>query len=311
MWEVYCGDAVDVLKRIEPKSVDTCVTSPPYYGLRDYGEDGQIGHEESPGEYIEALCDVFDGVRDVLRDDGTLWVNIGDSYAGSGKGRWGDGRGRATGKQATNKGSQQGVIKKSNDGNAKPKDLIGIPWMLAFALRDRGWYLRQDIIWHKPNPMPSSVIDRFTTAHEYLFLLSKSRRYYFDHESVQEPCVTHDQKHRDRSRGKLNVGRTNPMTELTHGDYKTRNKRDVWTISTSHYKGAHFATFPKKLVEPCILAGSRQGGTVLDPFAGSCTTGVVAVEYGRDFLGIDINREYVRLGSEMLSHAFYQERIDI
>jgi DNA modification methylase len=269
------GDCRDSMRRWVKEGVkaQTCVTSPPYYGLRDYGHDGQIGLEQTPEQYIAAMVEVFRCVRDVLEDDGTLWLNIGDSYArtaGDDSTKQTDG-GLKTGR--TGKSAQ--LFKKGNNRppeGIKAKDLIGIPWMLAFALRADGWYLRQDIIWHKPNPMPESVRDRCTKAHEYIFLLSKSDRYFFDNEAMKEPAV----------------------------DGETRNRRSVWTVATRPYKGAHFATFPPALIEPCILAGSRPNDIVLDPFMGSGTTAAVAAKHGRRYIGCELNEEYGDLQDERI-----------
>lgn len=269
------GDCLEVLQGLPDVSINCCVTSPPYYGLRDYGVNGQIGLEETPDEYIEKLVNVFREVKRVLRDDGTLWLNIGDSYAGSNKGVMADGSVVGGSKQKTNKGTIQGSIPKTRKiEGAKPKDLIGIPWMLAFALRSDGWYLRQDIIWHKPNPMPESVKDRCTKAHEYIFLLSKSDRYYFDSGAIQEPAVS------------VHEG--------------SRNRRSVWTVATKTYKGAHFATFPEELIKPCILAGCPENGTVLDPFGGAGTTALVSDNLGRNSVIIELNTEYIELAKDRL-----------
>ena len=256
--------------------MQTCVTSPPYFGLRDYGHERQIGLEQSPETYIAAMVEVFRCVRDVLADDGTLWVNIGDSYARQGgkvseQSRHWDGR-------EHDPGAMHATRHVDNMPGYKPKDLIGIPWMLAFALRADGWYLRQDIIWHKPNPMPESVRDRCTKAHEYIFLLSKSERYYFDSEVIAEKAV---------------------------GSGETRNRRSVWTVTTKPYKGAHFATFPPDLIEPCILAGARKGDIVIDPFMGSGTTAQVAVQHGRQYLGCELNKEYEELQKNRLKGLQY------
>lgn len=290
---VLCGDAVEQIKTLESESIHTCVTSPPYFALRDYGIDGQLGLEETPDEYIANLVEVFREVRRVLRPDGTLWVNIGDSYAT-----------RSGAQPSTNTRNVCGHTKKRVPSGYKCKDLIGIPWMLAFALRADGWYLRQDIIWNKPNAMPESVKDRCTKSHEYIFLLAKGPRYYFDHEAIKEPCsqVTIDdfkrRKNMDNKGGAPGTfgAEARPDLYRSRADYIPknfmRNKRDVWTINTGGFKGAHFAVFPQKLVEPCILAGSPEGGTVLDPFTGSGTTGVVAKKHGRNFIGIELNPEY-------------------
>lgn len=314
MLTILHGDALTQLKTLEPESVHTCVTSPPYWGLRDYGVEGQIGLESTPEAYVDALVDVFREVRRVLRSDGTLWLNLGDSYTGSGKGGNPD-----EGKQATNKGSQSiGVLYGKTGETArraavtnvsrracaehgmKPKDLVGIPWMVAFALRADGWYLRSDIIWSKPNPMPESVTDRPTKSHEYIFLLSKSAKYYYDAEAIKEAPSGNS-----HGGGRENATR---KTWLTHGaashrglataepsGQDGRNRRSVWTVSTFHFSEAHFATFPPKLIEPCILAGSKAGDVVLDPFAGSGTTGKVAIELGRKAILIEPKAEYVEM----------------
>ena len=288
------GDVRDQLKTIRGETVRCCVTSPPYFGLRDYGMEEQIGLERSPDAFIEELVGVFREVHRVLTNDGTLWVNIGDSYAGSGKGPEGNiGKGEAH----RNVGPTHGGIIPTG---MKSKDLIGIPWMLAFALRKDGWYLRQDIIWHKTTCMPESVKDRCTKNHEYLFLLSKSRTYYFNAEAIKTPAKQ-DWGTRDRSDGKYhNEGSgLQPHSGLTKS-YPTANKRSVWTISPSNYKGAHFATFPPALVEPCILAGSAPGDIVLDPFLGSGTTLAVAKQLGRDGIGCELNPEYVALAQQRI-----------
>ena len=269
-----------------------CVTSPPYYGLRDYGgEDSQIGMEQSPQEYIQQLVEVFRLVRDNLTDDGTLWVNIGDSYYNY----------RSDGnypKQTVSKTRQDLPTKTPVRGNKleglKSKDLIGIPWMLAFALRDDGWYLRQDIIWHKPNPMPESVKDRCTKSHEYIFLLSKNKNYYYNNEAIKEPAK--DWGTRDRSNGKYHNPGSGlvPHSGLTKS-YERKNKRSVWSVTKKPYKGAHFATFPPDLIEPCILAGSEPGDIILDPFMGSGTTAMVAKQHGRYYMGCELHEDYGEL----------------
>lgn len=287
---VLLGDAVEQLRTLEPESVDTCVTSPPYYDLRDYGAPGQIGMEAAPEEYIENLVRVFREVRRVLRPDGTLWVDIGDSYAT-----------RSGRKPPTNTRNSTGHTEKRVPSGYKYKDLMGIPWMLAFALRADGWYLRQDIIWSKSNCMPESVRDRCTKSHEYIFLLSKSERYYFDAKAISEPVASRKGKAKTfRGGGTYTGGRSfknhTKVERESHGNTENRagkrNKRSVWTVSTSGYRGAHFAVYPEKLVEPCVLAGCPVGGTVLDPFTGSGTTGVVAKRLGRNFVGAEINPEY-------------------
>lgn len=305
------GDCLDKLSEIESGSVNTCVTSPPYFGLRDYGAAGQIGQEDTPEDFVERLVGVFREVKRVLRDDGTLWLNLGDSYAGSGKGRNSDGTSAATGKQATSKGTVEGALFKSSTPGIKPKDLIGIPWRVAFALQADGWYLRQDIIWHKPNPMPESVRDRCTKAHEYIFLLSKSQKYYYDHEAVKEPCSPaniEDFKRRKtmnnkgKGRGTYEEARpdlTRSRDEYMPADFK-RNRRSVWTVTPKPFKGAHFATFPPDLIEPCVIAGCPAGGLVLDPFFGSGTTGLVAQATGRNCIGIELNPAYADLARQRL-----------
>ena len=278
----------------------TCVTSPPYYGLRDYGHDGQIGLEETPDEYIKAMVEVFRCVWDVLEDDGTLWLNIGDSYY-----NYRPGKGQALVQQTVASNDQdlpQVCARRGNklDG-LKEKDLIGIPWMLAFALRADGWYLRQDIIWHKPNPMPESVQDRCTKAHEYIFLMSKSQKYYYDHESIKDP-VKQDWGTRDRSDGKYhNEGSGLQPHSGLEKSYEMANKRSVWTVNTKPYAGAHFAVFPQELIEPCIMAGAPIGGIVLDPFMGSGTTAQVAQHLGRQYLGCELNPEYKSLQDKRIS----------
>lgn len=309
MSKILCGDAVEQLKNLADESVDMCVTSPPYYGLRDYGEDGQIGVEQTPSEYIERLVKVFDEVHRVLKKDGTLWINIGDSYAGSGKGPSTISK-HGKNKDVFNKGNRIYDVPKTWDG-IKPKDLIGIPWMLAFALRNRGWYLRSEIIWHKINCLPESAKDRPTKCHEYIFLLSKSRNYYFDYKSIREPIkeVTKERYKRGRSANGKYAGKQGISNEKENSldfDQQFRRKRDVWEVSTNSYKmDEHFAMYPEKLIEPCILAGSRVGGTVLDPFFGSGTTGAVAKRLGREYVGIDLNERYCQKAQERIDKAVH------
>ena len=294
-FHIHQGDALTVLRTMPSESVDCCITSPPYYGLRDYGVSGQIGLERTPEAYIARLVEVFREVRRVLRADGTLFVNVGDSYnAHPGQRKETD---KAGAKQATSVGSV-GAPSRSIPG-LKPKDLIGIPWLLAFALRADGWYLRQDIIWHKPNPMPESVRDRCTKAHEYLFLLSKVGRYWWDPEAVREPASDvgrvngRDGRSEDKSARPPGSG---PRT-LKRLDYTKlgRNRRSVWTISTLPTPEAHFATFPIELPEQCLRAGCPKGGVVLDPFAGAGTTGLACLRNGRRFVGIEINPRYTEI----------------
>ena len=314
MGQIYCADALEGLKKIKDKSVSCCITSPPYYGLRDYGVDGQIGLEPTPEEYISHLVSVFHEVWRVLRDDGTLWIIIGDSYAGSGKGAWKNKKAQKEVYIPDPQGAEAKMAK-TFDG-IKAKDLIGIPWMLAFALRADGWYLRQDIIWHKPNAMPESVKDRCTKSHEYIFLLSKSQKYYYNYEAILE-----DAKHESGIRYQYAFGGAKSARLSREGYGQTRpigyrkydgkrNKRDVWTVSTKPFKQAHFATFPPDLILPCILAGCPKGGTVLDPFLGSGTTAVVAKANGRDYIGIDCNPEYCKMAESRLENTFEQTKIE-
>lgn len=275
---MICGDALEELRMLEPGSIYTCITSPPYYNLRDYGVPKQIGLEDTIEEYVKKLVEVFREVRRVLRPDGTLWINIGDCYATGTK---------APRQQSKNPGvganrveAQNSVGRLGNPTGCKTKDLIGVPWTLAFALRADGWYLRQDIIWHKTNAMPESVRDRCTKAHEYIFLLSKSERYYFNAAAIREPCE-----------------KKGNAANSTEG----RNKRSVWDIATARFKAAHYATFPERLIEPCILAGCPEGGTVLDPFAGSGTAGVTAKRLKRDFIGVEINPGYWKMAQERIA----------
>ena len=283
-----------------------CVTSPPYYGLRDYGgEEKQIGMEQTPEEYIQQLVEVFRLVRDNLTDDGTLWVNIGDSYYNY----------RSDGnypKQTVAKTRQDlpmhTPVRANKLEGYKSKDLIGIPWMLAFALRADGWYLRQDIIWHKPNPMPESVKDRCTKAHEYIFLLSKSKYYHYDHEAIKEKAVGE----RWGGNTPINMDNTkdvdNQFSGLTRPRkmvYDKRNKRSVWKVNTKPYKGAHFAVFPEELIEPCILAGSEKGDIVLDPFMGSGTTAVTAKTHGRHYIGCELHERYAELIQKRLGERSF------
>jgi DNA modification methylase len=311
------GDCRETMRRWADDGVKAqmCVTSPPYFGLRDYGHEGQIGLEQTPEEYIAAMVEVFRCVRDVLADDGTVWLNIGDSYAGSWGNAGGHNRGNGT-QRAITVGS---VVKDQAERNGnfvppgargykdqgiKPKDLIGIPWMLAFALRADGWYLRQDIIWHKPNPMPESVTDRCTKSHEYIFLLSKSERYYFDAEAMKEPAVSgaigaaasfkRTGSKREQTIPNQGYGTHRPEREnIAYNE--TRNRRSVWSVATKPYEGAHFATYPEELIEPCIMAGSRVGDIVLDPFMGSGTTAQVAQDLGRQYIGCELNPAYKAL----------------
>ena len=388
--KIYCGNNLDILKTFEDESIDCCITSPPYYGLRDYGtgkwvggdpncphrrlskasdktttghaqeelkgnvgdaiykkvcplcgavrEDLQVGLEETPEEYINRLVDIFREVKRVLKEEGTLWVNIGDSYNQSTHQYEDRTFTEKSLYQRNNKGTYNGFVDRKLYDGCKQKDLIGIPWMLAFALREDGWYLRQDIIWHKPNPMPESVKDRCTKSHEYIFLLSKSPKYYFDYKAIQEIATGYDGRNdimlkgsnkysdyeylpngihsnsfasKGHERWKFknlaeNGQPPNTMHERRaegYGDiqYPIRNKRDVWTISTKPFKGAHFATFPQKLVENCLFAGCPMGGTVLDPFMGSGTVGEVAKNNYRNYIGIELNPEYVKIAEDRIN----------
>jgi len=299
--KVYFGDCRESMRQMvkDGIKVQSCITSPPYYGLRDYGVDGQIGNEQTPQEFINNLVEVFGCVWDLLNDDGTLWVNLGDSYYNY---RPGKGQRVVANSIASQKAAEfENSSKRGNklDGY-KEKDLMGMPWRLAFALQDYGWYLRQDIIWHKPNPMPESVKDRCTKSHEYVFLLTKKSHYYFDNESIKIP-VKDDWGTRDRSNGKYhNEGSgLNPHSGLEKS-YEMANKRSVWSINTKPYHGTHFAVFPEELIEPMILAGSKIGDTVLDPFFGSGTTGSVAQNLGRKWIGCELNRDYEKLQNERL-----------
>lgn len=343
------GNVLETLKDVPPCSVQCVVTSPPYYGLRDYGVDGQIGLEETPEAYVEKLVQVFREVRRVLKDDGTLWLNLGDSYWG-GKGQSAHGgsekqRARFERNESINREYQEvgrhgwTAPKDGKHPVIKPKDLIGIPWMVAFALRADGWWLRQDIIWSKPNPMPESVTDRCTKAHEYIFLLTKSKVYYYDQDAIREPYAeaslpralrgtSENNKWVEGAPGStahtISQPRKNVRKQFEkehggggsglkgHSGYKAadgrllinplgRNKWSVWEVPTVAYKEAHFATFPPALIEPCILAGSKEGDTVLDPFNGSGTTGEVSIKHNRHYIGCELNPDYVRLTKRRLS----------
>jgi DNA modification methylase len=289
--QILIGDCLDILPTLPDASVNCCVTSPPYWGLRDYGVDGQLGLEKTPEEYTARMVEVFREVRRVLRDDGTLWLNLGDSYVANGSGQ--------VPQTKSHKGS--GLAGPNRDGATclEPKNLVGIPWRVAFALQSDGWYLRQDIIWHKPNPMPESVTDRCTKAHEYIFLLSKNARYYYDSWAIADKAqcagkildYTGAQKNND----------TDPKLQATRPKGRkitvaeTRNRRSVWTVPTKPYSGAHFATYPPELITPCILAGCPKGGTVIDPFGGSGTTGEVCEANGRNSILIELNEKYCGL----------------
>jgi len=343
-YQLHLGDCLEVLKTLPDGSVNCCVTSPPYWGLRDYGHDGQIGLEETPDAYVARMVEVFREVRRVLRDDGTLWLNLGDSYAATTKqsGRNDHDRphnGEARGTYDSGTAGAKTKLRVRLDG-LKPKDLVGIPWRVAFALQADGWWLRQDIIWHKPNPMPESCRDRCTKAHEYLFLLTKSPRYFWNYEAIQEPMAAssvkrlaqdvENQRGSDRVPGKTNgrmkaVGprfggseygdsteeetRTKSGKEWK-GESGTRNPRSVWTIPTQGFKEAHFATFPPALVKPCLVAGCPADGTVLDPFSGAGTTGLVALEMGNRYIGIELNPEYNEIAKRRIEAEARQKTMD-
>ena len=308
MNKIEFGDCRETMRKWACQGIkaQTCVTSPPYFGLRDYGHEGQIGHEETPEEFIQQLVEVFRCVWDVLEDDGTLWVNIGDSYCNT------NGFARASPEYQregrNNMPANDRKLDKLHATGLKTKDLIGIPWMLAFALRADGWYLRQDIIWSKTNPMPESVQDRCTKAHEYIFLLSKSQKYYYDNESIKEKSIHAGEQRSFNSPkkamrnvdGKVSSGNEHPDA-LPVEVSELKNKRSVWTVNPKPYAGAHFAVFPEELIEPCILAGAPVGGIVLDPFMGSGTTAQVAQDLGRKYLGCELNPEYGKLQQKRLA----------
>jgi DNA modification methylase len=312
MNKIFFGDCVQSLQKLPEKFVHTCVTSPPYFGLRDYGHEGQIGLEPTPDEFVAKLVAVFREVRRVLRDDGTLWLNLGDSYCSTAPGTKGD-KLRQTGIFSGVKDDRASAYQKQRPqtpAGLKPKDLIGIPWRVAFALQADGWYLRQDIIWAKPNPMPESVTDRCTKSHEYIFLLSKNERYYFDHEAIKEPLAESSlprlkQNIAEQVGTTRHIGKTNGNFKA-QGNLETglRNKRSVWTVTTKPYKGAHFATFPPDLITPCVLAGAPPEGVVLDPFMGSGTTAMVAMTHGRQYVGCELNPEYGPLQEERIIKTF-------
>ena len=306
---IYVGDCLDVMKLLPDDSIHCCVTSPPYYALRDYGMDAQIGRETTPKEYISRLTEVFAEVRRVLRPDGTLWLNISDTYAGKGN------AGMCLDPKNPKGRNGQVVALNNKVEGCKSKDMIGIPWMLAFALRDAGWYLRNDIIWMKDNPMPESVKDRCARCYEHIFLFSKSKKYFFDYKAISEPIAptTAEQLKRGIKRySKCNNPvpcQTQPQSincPREQGEIKDcdinllRNKRDVWKINTVPFKGGHYAAYPPKLVETCLLAGCPEGGIVLDPFMGSGTTGMVAKQMRRHYIGIELNCEYVDIANKRI-----------
>jgi DNA modification methylase len=314
---IFQGDCREVMATLPDASVHCCVTSPPYFGLRDYGHVGQIGQEPTPDEYVAQLVDVFRAVRRVLRDDGTLWLNLGDSYTVSAKGgstrvncQKCDGTGIESvlmhGVWPSGEACEEPIKCETCEGFGfieaalKPKDLIGIPWRVAFALQADGWYLRQDIVWHKPNPMPESVTDRCTKAHEYVFLMSKGQRYCFDAEAISEPAVSveHVRKYAGKYEGDNKDRNDGGRSNLGTND--TRNKRSVWTIPTQPFAEAHFATMSPELAETCIKAGCPAGGTVLDPFGGAGTTGLVADRMQRDAILCELNPEYIQIAKRRI-----------
>tara|TARA_R110000868_G_scaffold9867_2_gene48423 strand:- start:2568 stop:3581 length:1014 start_codon:yes stop_codon:yes gene_type:complete len=324
---IILGDCITGMKTLSDKCVQTCITSPPYFGLRDYqGGEAEIGQEDTVEGYVQKMVEVFREVRRILRDDGTLWLNLGDSYM-SAKNcapppqtvANGNARSMPTDFIPANRKDQEGL---------KTKDLIGIPWRVALALQADGWYLRQDIIWSKPNPMPESVADRCTKSHEYIFLLSKKPHYYYDHEAVKEPLAEASYGRAERKKklmdrtGKGTLGKQiENGVDSSHGyaglalgrNGKTgyaedgkRNKRSVWTVNTKGYKGAHFAVYPEELVTPCVLAGCPQDGTVFDPFTGSGTTAVVALKNGRNYIGTELNPEYIKIAEARIQESVPQ-----
>ncbi len=330
---ILVGDSFEKLTTLATESVQSCITSPPYWGLRDYGTKGQLGLERTPDEYILNLRMIFEQVRRILKPSGTLWLNLGDSYA-TGGGRVGKCPGGGKQGESWKQRRKMTAPNRMKLPGLKTKDLVGIPWRMAFALQADGWYLRQDIIWHKPNPMPESVRDRCTKAHEYIFLLSKSAKYYFNVDAIKEPAKysgpnspnsiksPYGQGYTRNSwkgssfntgkTGKHQLGRssdnrlTGPCLELLNlraPVENTRQKRSVWQVSTTPFKGAHFATFPQKLIEPCILAGSAPGDTILDPFFGAGTTGLVAQKHGREYIGIELNPKYARMAKHRIENS--------
>ena len=314
--DIYAGDCLDSLKQLKDQSVHTCITSPPYFALRDYGVEGQLGLEETPKEFVDNLVNVFKEVKRVLRNDGTAWLNIGDSYgAQNGKGFNTNANVGST-NRATEMQKKYGDISSHSTIKERtglpPKSLLGMPWRVAFAMQDDGWILRQDIIWHKPNPMPESVKDRCTKAHEYIFLFSKSPKYYFDNEAIKEESVTVNSKgERGKPNSAKNEGKSVEGIDgfdvrggfKDMGAYEKRNKRSVWTVNTKPFTEAHFATFPMDLIDPCVLAGCPESGTVLDPFAGSGTTGIVAVGHNRNAVLLELNEDYIKLAEKRIKNT--------
>ncbi len=315
---LHHGHALDVAMTLPPASAQTIVTSPPYFGLRDYGEDGQIGAEESVGEYVDALVALFAELRRVLADDGTLWINLGDSYTGSWGAQGRNPEGNA-GIHTKVVAARNYAMKHNRTGSRRPgeppaKNLLGVPWRVAFALQEDGWFLRSEIIWHKPNPMPESVADRPTKSHEHVFLFAKSPKYHYDAAAIAEEDAGQDHPRRvldgqpslEPSGGLMSVHGGLRKAEGRNG--AGRNKRTVWTVPTVPFPGSHFAVYPPELIRPCILAGSRRGDTVLDPFSGSGTTGMVATQEGRRYVGIDLSADYLDLS---LRTRFQQPVLDL
>ncbi len=331
---IYLGDTLEVLKTLPNEIINCCITSPPYWGLRDYGVNGQIGLEKTPEEYVQKLVHIFSEVKRVLKPEGTLWLNLGDSYAGSGKGAANYPKNSKKYRQGTNKGMLgKNAVNLKLPSGYKSKDLIGFPWMVAFALRNDGWYLRQDIIWHKPNPMPESVTDRCTKSHEYFFLLSKSKKYYFAQNKIKQPLKDssiarlaqniENQKGSNRVSGKINGSMKAVAKKFDksmagggskikgHSGYFDKNgnfigssmanKKSVWTVTTKPFKEAHFATFPEELIIDCVRAGCPINGIVLDPFMGSGTTAIVAKKQNKGYIGIELNPKYIEIANERIN----------
>ena len=316
--KIYNMDWIEGLNLLDNNSIDCCITSPPYWGLRDYGQDDQLGLEKTPDDYVAKMVLGFREVKRVLKPEGTLWLNLGDSYSKSESNNGGYSE-KSTLSGFTNpntKGRQanESCNKRKLNHGCKPKDLVGIPWMVAFALRNDGWYLRQDIIWHKPNPMPESVRDRCTKSHEYIFLMSKSSKYYYNNEAIREPIKTSNKGYisaRARTaQGALGGKNKHNMERRDYEDIKGANKRSVWTITTKPFKDAHFAVFPEDLIRPCILAGCPKDGIILDPFMGAGTTALVSIKEQRNFIGIELNSEYIKIASDRIQPELAQLRLD-
>lgn len=315
-WQVLVGDCLATLPTIPSESVDCCVTSPPYFGLRDYGHADQIGLEETPDQYVAKMVAVFAEVKRILKPSGTCWLNIGDSYASDTKGSGGTGKGTIHGSRVHGNNGHQSHAARKVSCDVPPKNLLGIPWRLAFALQADGWYLRDEIIWHKPNPMPESVTDRCTKAHEKVFLLAKSERYFFDAEAIAEPSIDPPGKSRGGSLSRFGADEMLVAANAHRGteEYRSsgkRNRRNVWTIATQPCKEAHFAVMPPELARLCIVAGTPHGGTVLDPFTGAGTTGLVAGREGRNFVGCELNPEYAAIAERRIRDAYAQGKLDL